>query len=177
MDVVGFTSWSSVRQPTQVFALLENIYHSFDTLARRHKVFKVETVGDCVRIIERVCNLYEPQMALSHDLFYLYFSPRQYVAVTGFPEKQPDHAIRICHFANQCLRKFPQVVNKLEVSLGPDTSDLSLRIGVHSGPVVAGILRGERARFQVRRVCSLYGIDYHQISNPTVSENSSSVTL
>jgi class 3 adenylate cyclase len=27
--------------------------------------------------------------------------------------------------------------------------DLSLRIGVHSGPVTAGVLRGDRARFQL----------------------------
>eukprot|EP00980_Cylindrotheca_fusiformis_P002318 scaffold541_cov138-Cylindrotheca_fusiformis.AAC.1 len=38
---------------------------------------------------------------------------------------------------------------KLEVSLGPDTSDLELRVGIHSGQVTAGVLRGERSRFQL----------------------------
>jgi len=38
---------------------------------------------------------------------------------------------------------------KLEVSLGPDTSDLRLRVGIHSGQVTAGVLRGERSRFQL----------------------------
>jgi class 3 adenylate cyclase len=28
-------------------------------------------------------------------------------------------------------------------------SDLALRIGMHSGPVTAGVLRGDRARFQL----------------------------
>ena len=37
----------------------------------------------------------------------------------------------------------------LEVRLGPDTGDLALRIGIHSGPVTGGILRGERSRFQL----------------------------
>merc|ERR1712025_1126918 len=32
---------------------------------------------------------------------------------------------------------------------GPETGDLSLRIGLHSGPVTAGVLRGEKARFQL----------------------------
>jgi hypothetical protein len=41
------------------------------------------------------------------------------------------------------------VTKQLELSLGPDTADLALRIGVHSGPVTAGVLRGERARFQL----------------------------
>ena len=38
---------------------------------------------------------------------------------------------------------------ELELRLGPETDDLGLRIGVHSGPVTAGILRGERSRFQL----------------------------
>jgi hypothetical protein len=34
----------SVREPTQVFTLLETIYHAFDQLAKKYRVFKVETV-------------------------------------------------------------------------------------------------------------------------------------
>lgn len=46
-DVEGFTAWSSVREPSQVFTLLETIYAAFDRVAQRRRVFKVETVGDC----------------------------------------------------------------------------------------------------------------------------------
>ena len=46
-DIVGFTAWSSMREPSQVFALLEHIYSSFDAIAKRRHVFKVETIGDC----------------------------------------------------------------------------------------------------------------------------------
>eukprot|EP00977_Amphora_coffeiformis_P022505 scaffold10917_cov155-Amphora_coffeaeformis.AAC.6 len=46
-DIVGFTAWSSTREPTQVFTLLETIYRAFDKIAKRRGVFKVETVGDC----------------------------------------------------------------------------------------------------------------------------------
>jgi Adenylate and Guanylate cyclase catalytic domain len=46
-DVQGFTAWSSIREPSQVFALLENLYNAFDQVAARRRVFKVETVGDC----------------------------------------------------------------------------------------------------------------------------------
>lgn len=37
----------------------------------------------------------------------------------------------------------------LEVSLGPETGALTIRIGIHSGPVTAGVLRGEGSRFQL----------------------------
>lgn len=46
-DLVGFTAWSSVRDPSQVFTLLELLFNSFDIIAKRRRVFKVETVGDC----------------------------------------------------------------------------------------------------------------------------------
>jgi Adenylate and Guanylate cyclase catalytic domain len=36
-----------VRDPFQVFTLLESIYGAFDKVAERRRVFKVETIGDC----------------------------------------------------------------------------------------------------------------------------------
>jgi class 3 adenylate cyclase len=42
-----------------------------------------------------------------------------------------------------------QLTKRLELTLGPGTSELSLRIGLHSGPVTAGVLRGEKSRFQL----------------------------
>jgi class 3 adenylate cyclase len=118
-DIVGFTAWSSSREPSQVFTLLEIVYHSFDTIARRRRVFKVETIGDC------------------------------YVAVTGLPEPQIDHAVIMARFAKDILARMHVITKQLEVTLGPDTGDLTLRIGLHSGPVTAGVLRGEKSRFQL----------------------------
>ncbi|KAG7358840.1 adenylate/guanylate cyclase [Nitzschia inconspicua] len=118
-DIVGFTAWSSTREPSQVFTLLETIYNQFDRLAKVRKVFKVETVGDC------------------------------YVAVAGLPDPRKDHAVVMARFARDCLSSLQQMTKELEVTLGPDTADLSMRIGLHSGPVTAGVLRGDRARFQL----------------------------
>jgi hypothetical protein len=62
-DIAGFTAWSSSREPAQVFILLQTLYQAFDAIAKRRRVFKVETIGD------------------------------SYVAVTGLPEPQPKHAV------------------------------------------------------------------------------------
>ena len=43
-DIAGFTAWSSQREPPQVFTLLETLYRSFDVIAGKLKVFKVETI-------------------------------------------------------------------------------------------------------------------------------------
>ena len=45
-------------------------------------------------------------------------------------------------FSRQVLSKFKVSVQKLETTLGPDTGDLVLRVAT------AGVLRGDRSRFQ-----------------------------
>ena len=37
----------------------------------------------------------------------------------------------------------------LLVGTGPGTGDLRMRIGLHSGQVTAGVLRGQKSRFQL----------------------------
>ena len=118
-DIAGFTAWSSVREPTQVFTLLETVYGAFDNIAARRGVFKVETIGD------------------------------SYVAVTGLPDPRKDHAVVMAKFARDCREQFNELCSALESTLGPETGDLSLRIGLHSGPVTAGVLRGQKSRFQL----------------------------
>ena len=74
------------------------------------------------------------------------------MAVTGLPEPMVNHAVTMVRFAWDCRNEFHRVTKELECSLGPDTADLAMRFGLHSGPVTAGVLRGDRARFQVRSV-------------------------
>ena len=118
-DIAGFTAWASVREPRHVFTLLENIYGAFDAIAVKRGVFKVETIGD------------------------------SYVAVTGLPEPREDHAICMVKFARDCRTQLLDLVRKLEVTLGPGTGALEMRFGLHSGPVTAGVLRGQKSRFQI----------------------------
>ena len=118
-DIAGFTAWSSEREPSEVFHLLESVYAEFDSAARQLGVFKLETIGDC------------------------------YVAATGLPDPNKDHAIIMTRFAFECLQRMDEVTRKLEITLGPGTSDLAIRIGLNSGPVTGGVLRGEKARFQL----------------------------
>jgi Adenylate and Guanylate cyclase catalytic domain len=98
-DISGFTAWSSTREPELVFVLLQTVFFGFDTIAKRRKVFKVETIGDC------------------------------YVAVTGLPEPQSSHATIMARFAWDCKNKMTEMTRELEVTLGPDCSDLMMRFG------------------------------------------------
>ena len=50
----------------------------------------------------------------------------------------------MCRFARECLVVMHERLISLESKLGPETAQLGLRIGLHSGPVTAGVLRGDR---------------------------------
>lgn len=52
-------------------------------------------------------------------------------------------------FANAILQKANELSKALESRLGPGTGDLTMRVGIHSGAVTAGVLRGEKSRFQL----------------------------
>jgi class 3 adenylate cyclase len=52
-------------------------------------------------------------------------------------------------YARDCLLTVQQLLPALAEDLGPDTLTLGLRIGLHSGPVTAGVLRGDKARFEL----------------------------
>eukprot|EP00980_Cylindrotheca_fusiformis_P008035 scaffold1710_cov120-Cylindrotheca_fusiformis.AAC.1 len=100
-DIAGFTAWSSAREPHQVFILLETIFGALDLISNRLAIFKVETVGDC------------------------------YVAAAGLPEPMQNHAVVACKFAREALQKMKEITHHMEVTLGPDTAALDLRVGIH----------------------------------------------
>ncbi|CAB9526948.1 natriuretic peptide receptor 2 [Seminavis robusta] len=118
-DLCGFTKWSSQRTPVEVFELLEAIYGQFDKIALRRRVFKVETIGDC------------------------------YVACTGVPHQQTAHALIMARFTNDIMAELQLVTHSLAQKMGEDTKQLTMRAGLHSGSVTAGVLRGEKGRFQL----------------------------
>ena len=96
-------------------------------------------------------------------------------SVCGLPTPNKDHAVQMCRFAIEARARMIHLRGKLgksngakfrypnfskhltcvsiilttERRLGPDTGDLVMRFGLHSGAVTAGVLRGDRARFQV----------------------------
>lgn len=47
-DIVGFTSMAGTMRPIQVMKMLNELYTELDKLVEKHKVYKVETIGDAV---------------------------------------------------------------------------------------------------------------------------------
>jgi class 3 adenylate cyclase len=75
--------------------------------------------------------------------------PHSYMAATGLPNPQSDHALRMVKFARDCMLQMAVLLEDLGLSLGADTIDLAMRVGMHSGGVTGGVLRGDKTRFQL----------------------------
>jgi adenylate cyclase/guanylate cyclase len=111
-DIVGFTPLAARLTPSEVVALLDEIFRAFDELAAKHGVEKIKTIGDA------------------------------YMAVAGAPEPCRDHAARAARLA-LAMREH---VQKLAAQRG---IALSMRIGLHSGEAVAGVIGIERFAYDL----------------------------
>uniref|UniRef100_A0A8D3BPQ9 guanylate cyclase n=1 Tax=Scophthalmus maximus TaxID=52904 RepID=A0A8D3BPQ9_SCOMX len=110
-DVVGFTRICSHITPMQVVSMLNTMYTLFDTLSEKHRVFKVETIGDA------------------------------YMVVAGTPEKTKYHAHNICDMALDMVRSIDHLKDP------SNGNNIQIRIGIHSGMVVAGVVGHKMPRY------------------------------
>jgi class 3 adenylate cyclase len=65
-----------------------------------------------------------------------------YMAVSGLPERRPDHAVAVAEFARAIL------VGLQGINIEQGTS-FELRIGIHTGPVIAGVIGEHRFLYDV----------------------------
>jgi len=82
------------------------------------------------------------QLAARLGIFKVETIGDSYMCVCGLPEPTAQHAERMADFSTAMLEATRGVCANMGV-------DLSLRVGMHSGSVTAGVLMGERARFQL----------------------------
>jgi class 3 adenylate cyclase len=73
-------------------------------------------------------------------------------------------------FARDCMLRMERLLEELAPSLGKDTIELAFRVGMHSGPVTAGVLRGDKGRFQV---CFVVSGTFIAFSAPLISNHPS----
>jgi atrial natriuretic peptide receptor A len=104
-DIVGYTSISADMRPIQIMKMLNTYYSEVDKLANKHKVFKIETIGD------------------------------SYMCVGGCPDRSlgPEAAEHVAVFALELI----ELVKNFSME---DGSQILIRCGINSGPVVAGVV-------------------------------------
>ena len=115
MDLVGFTKLASMITAQQLVYILNIIFTRIDAIMREYGLEKIKTIGDA------------------------------YMAVAGAPIVQADHAVRAANAALKLL----DTMNELAAEFGMydeknhwmrTFSSLRVRIGLHCGPIAAGIV-------------------------------------
>jgi class 3 adenylate cyclase len=113
-DIVGYTVISSNMHGDDVSDMLDRLYSKFDNIANSLEVFKVETIGDA------------------------------YVAVTNMVSDQPDHAVRMAHFARKVIEAAQNtVIDPKDLSKG----HVQIRVGLNSGPITASVVGTKAPRY------------------------------
>ncbi|KAL6761031.1 hypothetical protein V8C86DRAFT_2545790 [Haematococcus lacustris] len=125
-DVVGFTSMSKEVEPSQVMHFLNELYENFDELVDEYDMYKLDIVGDCYIVVAGL--LKEDQDG--------------FVCVDDMNEDQVvNNALRIFQFAKAMLRE------SLSVVMPHNHEPVQLRIGIHTGPLVSGLVGAKMPKF------------------------------
>ncbi|MEX0282352.1 MAG: adenylate/guanylate cyclase domain-containing protein [Arenibacterium sp.] len=112
LDFVGFTQMAAAADPTVTVAELNDIFTAFDRIGELHGCERIKTVGDC------------------------------YMAVTGLPHPNPDHAMA----AAQCAAK---MIRYLERRNTTHQHQWKARIGIATGSVVGSVVGVQKYIYDV----------------------------
>lgn len=96
--------------PETVVSVLNLVYSAFDSLLDVTGVHKIETVGEV------------------------------YLCVGGCPIQSPNHAVIAAEMALGMMASLPELRRRVLAEIGPAGDEINIRVGLHSGPVAAGVV-------------------------------------
>jgi class 3 adenylate cyclase len=102
-DFIDFTTLVASIPATKLVEELNEIFSRFDDIMEKFQIEKIETIGDA------------------------------YMAASGLPEENSDHALR-------CVNAAKQMLSYLSKRNETNKIQWNMRVGIHSGPVVAGVV-------------------------------------
>jgi adenylate cyclase len=123
LDIVGFTSMSDSLPADQVVQLLEEIFSALDDVVERYGVTKIKTIGDSYMAVA---------FPVDHEL------------ISEDQEPRTDHLVRAAKAALDMLA----ALHHLDADAG-NQRPLRVRIGLHCGPVTAGVIGTKRLQYDV----------------------------
>mmetsp|Transcript_29050 Transcript_29050/g.57800 ORF Transcript_29050/g.57800 Transcript_29050/m.57800 type:complete len:1354 (-) Transcript_29050:61-4122(-) len=106
----------------------------------------ISTTLEPIKISLMLDRLYHSfdQISRKHDVFKVETIGDAYMAVCNLVNEQPDHAKRIADFSVDVLRAASATLIDLD---DPKRGCVSIRIGFHSGPVVANVVGSRNPRY------------------------------
>jgi class 3 adenylate cyclase len=112
IDIVNFTPASARMTPMMTAGFLNEIFSALDTIADRHGLEKIKTIGDA------------------------------YMVAAGIPQPRADHAQAVAGMALDVMALAAAMKPLME-------NGLAFRIGINTGPVVAGIIGNRKFSYDL----------------------------
>lgn len=121
VDIVSFTNMSSHATPADIMIMLNRLFTLFDDISDSHNIYKVETIGDAYMCVAGLGLDADNERMMDKD------SPQA-------------HASRMLLFAKEVLSNAKTVTS-------PKNTPVEVRIGLHTGDVVTGVVGYKMPRF------------------------------
>ncbi|KAG1650015.1 Atrial natriuretic peptide receptor 2 [Nymphon striatum] len=153
-DIVGFAELSAESTPIQIISLLNGLYKIFDGKIDKYAVYKVETIGDAYMVAG---DLGVPNTS-DHPASKELPSVEQFIKDSSLDKKiftSPIHKLMSCSSNGESSHAGEVAVMALDLLQATENFviphmpgvRLQLRIGMHTGPVVAGVVGKEVPRY------------------------------
>jgi len=97
--------------------------------------------ADLVRLLDALFSRFD-ELAVQHGVEKVKTIGDAYMVVGGCPERSPDHVERTVAMARAMVVELHEFAREHRVSL-------ELRVGIHTGPVVAGVIGTRRFSFDL----------------------------
>jgi adenylate cyclase len=120
----GFTNFSAQHSPETVVKLLSFLFSAFDELTDIHRVYKIQTIGDA------------------------------YVLVGGFPFMEVSSEVGVkkakaADFADRVICMAFDMLAVIAIVSREENFGVEMRIGVHTGDIIAGVIGTKQLRFDI----------------------------
>ena len=118
-DIVNYTSFGNYHEPVDVVRMLMELFKNFDHATKACHVYKVHTIGDCYVVMG-----FNGKVSMNERNYY-------------------EEAKNVCKMGEEMIKIIRKVRTKVNYEL------LDMRIGIHTGTVIAGIIGSSVVRYDI----------------------------
>ena len=118
-DIVRYTDFGNCHEPVEVVSMLMELFKNFDHATKACHVYKVHTIGDCYVVMG-----FNGKVSMNERNYY-------------------EEAKNVCKMGEEMINIIRDVRKKVNFEL------LDMRIGIHTGTVIAGIIGSSVVRYDI----------------------------